>query len=230
MAKEVSEWITVNGRHIPVFSGESKEDAFNRSMAKDAEDKKQREIAKNKEVADKLNGKSASKNEKDPKTGLYKSTKEKIDAYTSKELDDAIEKNQAYIDRADKNGAKDTKEFHEGIQKYMLARKEELAKQGTQDKMRDAIKQTHTLNDALKNNSQLREEVMDFSRQNSKGDNSYVKGSIRLSDKPYSDSEKKQFEKDFGSYMKQNFPNLNYSHSVGVRKDGTWLNIKNRNK
>lgn len=230
MAREVSEWITVNGRHVPVFSGESKEDAFNRSVAKDAEDKKQREIAKNKEIADKLNGKSASKNEKDPKTGLYKSTKEKIDAYTSKELDDAMEKNQAYIDRADKSGAKDTKEFHESIQKYMLARKEELAKQGTQDKMRDAIKQTHTLNDALKNNSQLREGIIDFSRANRTKEDNFIKGSLRLSDSQYTDAERKQFEKDFGSYMKQNFPNLNYSHSVGVRKDGTWLNIKNRNK
>lgn len=58
MAKDVSEWITVNGKHIPVYSGESKEDAYNRSVAKDNEDKKQQQIAKNREQTNTLNGKT----------------------------------------------------------------------------------------------------------------------------------------------------------------------------
>ena len=54
---EVSDWITVNGQHIPILKGESKEDAYNRAVAKSNEDKKQSDIQKNKDVADKLNGK-----------------------------------------------------------------------------------------------------------------------------------------------------------------------------
>lgn len=52
------DWITINGRHIQIGSGESKQDAINRAIANSNEDKKKAQIAKNKEVADKLNGKS----------------------------------------------------------------------------------------------------------------------------------------------------------------------------
>ena len=56
--REVEKWITVNGKHIPVFKGESTNDAYNRVVAKDNEDIKQKQIAKRKEETDKLNGKS----------------------------------------------------------------------------------------------------------------------------------------------------------------------------
>ena len=49
------DWITVNGRHVPILDGEFKQDAFNRVIAKNNEDAKQRQIAENKKQADKLN-------------------------------------------------------------------------------------------------------------------------------------------------------------------------------
>jgi len=55
--KEPKDWITVNGKHIPIFEGESKDDAYNRYVAKTNEDTKEKQIAKHKEEADRLNGK-----------------------------------------------------------------------------------------------------------------------------------------------------------------------------
>lgn len=45
--KEPVSWITVNGVHVPLFDGESKQDAINRVVAKDATDKMSREIKSN---------------------------------------------------------------------------------------------------------------------------------------------------------------------------------------
>ena len=59
MAQQEGEWITVNGRHIMIGSGESREEAINRAIANKNADKKNEQIAKNKEQADKLNGKSS---------------------------------------------------------------------------------------------------------------------------------------------------------------------------
>ena len=56
--KQVKDWFTMNGKHIPIFEGESKQDAVNRSIAKDNEDKKQADIERNKKEADILNGKT----------------------------------------------------------------------------------------------------------------------------------------------------------------------------
>ena len=55
--KEIKQWITVNGQHIPIYEDESKADAINRSIAEYNEDVKERQIAKNKEQSDELNGK-----------------------------------------------------------------------------------------------------------------------------------------------------------------------------
>ena len=57
MAREVVDWFTMNGKHIPIFEGESKQDAINRSVADRNEAKKAVDIARNKQVADELNGK-----------------------------------------------------------------------------------------------------------------------------------------------------------------------------
>ena len=57
--KEPIGWITVNGVHVPLYEGESKEDAVNRAIAKHNEDKKESDIAKAKEQSDKLNGKQS---------------------------------------------------------------------------------------------------------------------------------------------------------------------------
>ena len=56
--KEPVGWVTVNGNHVPIFEGESKEDAVARSIGNN-EDKKNEQIAKNKKQADKLNGKKS---------------------------------------------------------------------------------------------------------------------------------------------------------------------------
>lgn len=45
----------MNGHHIPIYEGESKQDAINRSIAKKNEDIKERQIAENKKQADQLN-------------------------------------------------------------------------------------------------------------------------------------------------------------------------------
>ena len=64
MAKKVVDWFTMNGKHIPIYKGESKEDAVNRAIADKNESIKQEQIAKNKAEADKLNEKSQSKSQK----------------------------------------------------------------------------------------------------------------------------------------------------------------------
>lgn len=56
--KEPKQWITVNGVHVPIFDGESKEDAVKRMISKVADknaDDKKKQIQKNKEQADSLN-------------------------------------------------------------------------------------------------------------------------------------------------------------------------------
>lgn len=71
MPKEIKQWITVNGQHIPIYEGESKEDAVNRAIKNKDEDDKEKQIAKNKKQADTLN--------KDKKEDSNDSTKEEQD-------------------------------------------------------------------------------------------------------------------------------------------------------
>jgi len=62
MSKEVKQWITVEGNHVPIFEGQSKKEAVSNFMKhvenvnKD-EDKKEKQIQANKKEADRLNGK-----------------------------------------------------------------------------------------------------------------------------------------------------------------------------
>ena len=56
--REVDQWITVNGKHIPIYKGESKQDAINRAIAKRNEDNKDKQIANNKKQSDELNKKT----------------------------------------------------------------------------------------------------------------------------------------------------------------------------
>ena len=63
MSSDDIQWITVNGRHIPLGAGESKEDAIKRAF-----DDKERQIANNKKEADRLNkGRVVSTQEKHEK-------------------------------------------------------------------------------------------------------------------------------------------------------------------
>lgn len=52
--RKVTGWFTMNGKHIPIFEGESKQDAVIRAVVKANEDKKNIQIAKNKEQVDKI--------------------------------------------------------------------------------------------------------------------------------------------------------------------------------
>lgn len=59
--REIKQWITVNGKHIPIYEGESKADAVKRATNKqinDDADKKEKQIAENKRQADDKNGKT----------------------------------------------------------------------------------------------------------------------------------------------------------------------------
>ena len=60
--RKITGWFTMNGNHIPIYEGETTRDAMNRAVAKMNEDKKNEQIKKNKEQADKLNGKSEESN------------------------------------------------------------------------------------------------------------------------------------------------------------------------
>ena len=52
--REIKSWITINGQHIPIYDGESKQDAVNRYTAKSNEEKRQSDIKRNADEANKL--------------------------------------------------------------------------------------------------------------------------------------------------------------------------------
>lgn len=72
--KKVKQWITINGVHVPIYEGESKDDAVKRAInrgsenAKNNEDLKEKQIAKNKAQKDELNGKKAASKSEYPTT------------------------------------------------------------------------------------------------------------------------------------------------------------------
>ena len=55
MQRDIKDWITVNHKHIPIYEGESKQDAVNRAVAKDNEEKKQKDIEKRNREIERLN-------------------------------------------------------------------------------------------------------------------------------------------------------------------------------
>lgn len=65
--REIKGWITVNGKHLPIYDRESKQDVYNKAVAKSNEDKKEKDIKRNKEQVDKLKGKTTK--EKVPTNG-----------------------------------------------------------------------------------------------------------------------------------------------------------------
>lgn len=50
MTKEIKQWITVNGQHIPIYDGESKEDAIKRSISKSQDNIEKNEKQKEKDI------------------------------------------------------------------------------------------------------------------------------------------------------------------------------------
>lgn len=57
--KQVKDWITLNGQHIPIYENESKDDAVNRSIAKMNEEKKQSDIVNAQKERNRLNNDDA---------------------------------------------------------------------------------------------------------------------------------------------------------------------------
>lgn len=88
--RKIVDWFTMNGKHIPIFEGESKQDAINRSIARDNEDKKNKDIENAKKQAEKAAGKSSLKtDEKEQKKPTPKKEveKEKPDTEVTKKPD-----------------------------------------------------------------------------------------------------------------------------------------------
>lgn len=56
--RQVKQWITIDGNHVPIYEGESKQDAFNRSVAMMNENKKKVDIERNQKEAERLNNPS----------------------------------------------------------------------------------------------------------------------------------------------------------------------------
>ena len=74
---KVKEWITINGRHIPIMDGQSRDEAI-----------KDRYIKYNKAEANRLNGKTSDNSVKAVKPALIKRAEKDLDKYGSKYPDD----------------------------------------------------------------------------------------------------------------------------------------------
>lgn len=66
--KEITGWITVNGKHIPIFEGQTKDEVKNKVIAKANEEKKKKDIENSKKQAEKADVKKSTK-EKLPTKG-----------------------------------------------------------------------------------------------------------------------------------------------------------------
>lgn len=78
--REPIAWITMNGSHVPIYSGDSKEDIFNRSVAHRNSDTKQKQIARNEQQA------NSAKSAQDPPRRLYLADIKAEDANKSSDI------------------------------------------------------------------------------------------------------------------------------------------------
>jgi len=88
--REVKQWITVNGHHVPIYEGQTKEEVINSFMTHKADvdsdaDKKEKQIQANKAEADE-------KNSEDKKTSLEAKLGKQSEEWYYKELTDAEKK------------------------------------------------------------------------------------------------------------------------------------------
>ena len=60
--KEPVAWITINGKHVPIYKNDSQRDIYNRSVAKSNEDIKNRQIAENQRQSAERSRKVSDKN------------------------------------------------------------------------------------------------------------------------------------------------------------------------
>ena len=112
--KQAVGWFTVKGKHIPIFEGESKQDALNRVIAKNNESKKQKDIERNKRSVQVDRGGKP----KSVENSMYGMHKEHIDGWWE---------DTSYIEPG-------TKEWHEGydayVQNYEPAQQREIFHKG----------------------------------------------------------------------------------------------------
>ena len=127
--KEPERWITVNGRHIPVYEGETKDQAVNRYIAKQNEETKEKQIAKHKEQADKLNGKTTDTEKKIAE--LQKQYDEAKSIFTKADIKTEIE-----MLKADWKGTKEEWEAHQETE-HQKRVQESLARQKAEKEKRE---------------------------------------------------------------------------------------------
>jgi len=131
--RKIVDWFTMNGKHVPIYEGESKQDAVNRSIVNDNEDKKSAQISKNKAQADNLNKDAKIKALK----AEYENTKGLIAKARIQRKIDMLESNwqgteEEYIahkhKQAEEEKAKREKEYEERQQAERKAKEEKEAK------------------------------------------------------------------------------------------------------
>lgn len=134
--REVQQWITVNGRHVPLYAGESKEDAVKRAFASDA-DKKEKQIAANKKQADEMNGTSSSHKEADTEE---KSLSKDLDKMSDKEIHDKIMEQFTDEDSYIKDGR-----FKELMKEHSQLVKKQRELDAETSKLRQVVKEESTI-------------------------------------------------------------------------------------
>lgn len=135
--REVKQWITVNGKHVPIYEGESKADAIKRATDKqinDDADKKEKQIAENKKKADKLNGKQDSK---EGTSGDLNKLKQQIDDYVKAHPNPSAEdraKVSAMRDKYNEMKAASWKKTKEKVKAKLAAEEDTSTKKQSQTK------------------------------------------------------------------------------------------------
>ena len=136
--KEPESWITVNGKHIPIGAGETKEEAINKALNKDA-DNKERQIKQNEEEAKKLN---AERQEPAQIEKQYKDADD-WDTFLHSNLKD-LKKIYDEAEKQGKDGMEAAKqEFYNFKLQQQLKDVKEISIEKALDTIRNNIKESH---------------------------------------------------------------------------------------
>ena len=156
--------------------------------------------------ADKAKG-----DDKDPDTGLYKSTRAMMDNMS----DDKLRSNLVSIRKMLKD---------QNLSPEQRTKWEKTANMIESKLNRTTLGFKTDANVDVAHNSSFRETLMDLKNPNN------IKGSIRIAE-TLSPEDRKQFISDFKAYLKDKHPDLDYSVSISdSKKDGgVWLKLKNNN-
>lgn len=155
--RKIKQWITINGVHVPIYEGESKEDAAKRAISKAQEnrkkddDQKEKDIQKNKDARQRLEESNAlvdEQNEIINKYGAdspeYAAFKKKAKAYIEK---DKAERAQEAANKESKSSA-DKSEQKGGVSdKYLKKMNEETNQHYAGKSWKDTSKMIKDLDD-----------------------------------------------------------------------------------